>query len=46
MDSGNRRAGRREGKGEERLKEKSGSGGKVQFLQWEGGGVCVWDVVC
>lgn len=29
---------RREGKGEERLKEKSGTGGKVQFLQWEGGG--------
>lgn len=41
MDSGERaseRASRREGKGEERLKEKSGTGGKVQFLQWEGGG--------
>lgn len=32
------RASRREGKGEERLKEKSGTGGKVQLLQWEGGG--------
>lgn len=41
MNSGERaseRASRREGKGEERLKEKSGTGGKVQFLQWEGGG--------
>lgn len=24
----------------ERLKEKSGTGGKVQFVQWEGGGRC------
>lgn len=46
MNSGERaseRASRREGKGEERLKEKSGTGGKVQFLQWEGGGEVCWN---